>query len=662
MPAPMIRQETPFSDVVCLKVIVLGGRGVGCTSFVRRLCGKVLRAGRRPTLGVERSRVPFGVWRGQQLVLDVWDVGSTELRNGRTAHRALLGAGADGVLLLFNAHAAANNSRCRGPPHAVAAAAAAAPTLAGTPGSTPGSSVKVARVEHGGEGDRVGGGDGCAAGEADAERHCSIAAVDAWRTVLRGHVGSHVPWILVAHKADLGDDRVRTAPAYAAAVAAAADKQAAGTARAAHGREARESVVSGDDDDETEDALCEPEAPFNAIEARVRGECGDGGVGGSDNVRGSSMSVPVGARAVAKVGAVDAHEVAAFSEAAGFAAHCMTSAHEAYDYSDRGANGARDSADSGGDSDCSCGVAGGVEARSPRLSVHDAMWLLVMRILAARDAADVAASLTGDAGRGHNSSGGCGDGSADCEPPLWMPFPALAHADTSTGATGASESAASAPRTATASSVLHVERDRAAVVVDPEACAARLRTAMVALPPLAAPTAVPPEPAVEAATRLGHSSSNNGGGGGDDASEGGDAGGASAGWWKYFAGPIDRARAEYHLRGGPPGTFLLRRKSTTALVLSYVSKAGKARHAVIESSSSSSGGEVGVSFHVGGKTFDNFEACWTSVRQVAKHGLRFRFCPSGSGAAMYELEPGQSARGKKINPTDLPASPFVDSS
>jgi hypothetical protein len=68
---------------------------------------------------------------------------------------------------------------------------------------------------------------------------------------------------------------------------------------------------------------------------------------------------------------------------------------------------------------------------------------------------------------------------------------------------------------------------------------------------------------------------------------------------------------------------------------------------------------------VGGKAFGSFGDCWASVRQVAKHGLRFRLrarVGAGAGAvAAYELEPGQSARAKVGDPADPPASPFVGS-
>ena len=118
-------------------------------------------------------------------------------------------------------------------------------------------------------------------------------------------------------------------------------------------------------------------------------------------------------------------------------------------------------------------------------------------------------------------------------------------------------------------------------------------------------------------------------------------------------------------------------------MLSYVGKAGKARHAVIESGGGGCGGGGGgggagagavgadgagasaLTYHVGGKAFGSFGDCWASVRQVAKHGLRFRLRARGGAgagaAAAYELEPGQSARAKVGDPADPPASPFVGS-
>eukprot|EP00937_MAST-01D_sp_MAST-1D-sp2_P000402 g402.t1 len=85
-------------------------------------------------------------------------------------------------------------------------------------------------------------------------------------------------------------------------------------------------------------------------------------------------------------------------------------------------------------------------------------------------------------------------------------------------------------------------------------------------------------------------------------------------------GPISRAAAEARLEERPPGTFLLRRKDAHCLVLSVVDKAGRPKHALIESNG---GGAVAA----GNLRFDSLEACWRSVDAIAKHGLRFRYCP-----------------------------------
>ena len=86
-----------------------------------------------------------------------------------------------------------------------------------------------------------------------------------------------------------------------------------------------------------------------------------------------------------------------------------------------------------------------------------------------------------------------------------------------------------------------------------------------------------------------------------------------------YAGSISRADAEDMLRrrGKGPGTYLLRRKGPSSLVLSVLDKSGRPKHAKLESS--------GAAVRVGHRTFATFEQCWGSLRDgVAKHGLRFR--------------------------------------
>lgn len=110
--------------------------------------------------------------------------------------------------------------------------------------------------------------------------------------------------------------------------------------------------------------------------------------------------------------------------------------------------------------------------------------------------------------------------------------------------------------------------------------------------------------------------------------------------WASFAGSISRAEAEELLRGRSPGTYLLRRKGPTTLVLSLVDKSGRPKHAMLESSSSSAdgsgcGGSAGPrTVRVGNRTFATFAQCWEHLRAgPAKHGLRFHPRVSDKGAS-----------------------------
>ncbi|TDH64737.1 hypothetical protein CCR75_009321 [Bremia lactucae] len=90
--------------------------------------------------------------------------------------------------------------------------------------------------------------------------------------------------------------------------------------------------------------------------------------------------------------------------------------------------------------------------------------------------------------------------------------------------------------------------------------------------------------------------------------------------WLFLSGSISRAKAEALLRNREQGTFLLRRKDSQTLILSYVGS-DHAHHVLIEYSNQK--------YHIGSSkaslatSFTTLWKCLRSVRRYAYHGLVF---------------------------------------
>ncbi|KAE8998867.1 hypothetical protein PF011_g14873 [Phytophthora fragariae] len=98
-----LRAENGLDPTPELKIALVGGAAVGKTSIVRRWLQRSYPATYSPTIGVDVSSVTYK-HRGQELLLQLWDVSSAEVDASASSLHSLLCEDLDGIFFVFNVH------------------------------------------------------------------------------------------------------------------------------------------------------------------------------------------------------------------------------------------------------------------------------------------------------------------------------------------------------------------------------------------------------------------------------------------------------------------------------------------------------------------------------------------------------------------------------
>ncbi|OWZ18422.1 hypothetical protein PHMEG_0007490 [Phytophthora megakarya] len=98
-----LRSENGLDPTPELKIALVGGSAVGKTSIVRRWLQRSYPTTYSPTIGVDVSTMTYN-HRGQELLLQLWDVSSAEVDASASSLHALLCDDLDGIFFVFNVH------------------------------------------------------------------------------------------------------------------------------------------------------------------------------------------------------------------------------------------------------------------------------------------------------------------------------------------------------------------------------------------------------------------------------------------------------------------------------------------------------------------------------------------------------------------------------
>jgi small GTP-binding protein len=90
-----------------IKILLLGGSGVGKSAIVRRFAGRSFDRREKPTIGIDVAVVDYGHIEDRKVRLEFWDVGSREL-HGSANHHLLALRDVAGILLVADASNAAS--------------------------------------------------------------------------------------------------------------------------------------------------------------------------------------------------------------------------------------------------------------------------------------------------------------------------------------------------------------------------------------------------------------------------------------------------------------------------------------------------------------------------------------------------------------------------
>ncbi|KAI9993094.1 hypothetical protein PInf_015152 [Phytophthora infestans] len=98
-----LRAENGLDPTPELKIALVGGSAVGKTSIVRRWLQRSYPITYSPTVGVEVNTMAYK-HRGQELLLQLWDVSSAEVDVSASSLHSLLCEDLDGIFFVFNVH------------------------------------------------------------------------------------------------------------------------------------------------------------------------------------------------------------------------------------------------------------------------------------------------------------------------------------------------------------------------------------------------------------------------------------------------------------------------------------------------------------------------------------------------------------------------------
>ncbi|KAF4041916.1 SH2 domain [Phytophthora infestans] len=98
-----LRAENGLDPTPELKIALVGGSAVGKTSIVRRWLQRSYPTTYSPTVGVEVNTMAYK-HRGQELLLQLWDVSSAEVDVSASSLHSLLCEDLDGIFFVFNVH------------------------------------------------------------------------------------------------------------------------------------------------------------------------------------------------------------------------------------------------------------------------------------------------------------------------------------------------------------------------------------------------------------------------------------------------------------------------------------------------------------------------------------------------------------------------------